>query len=120
MPFSDEIKRKVWKKARTVPGHNEDMFRKDACGAWIMWDKFGRQDHAFGWEIDHIYPKKLNGTDVLDNLRPLQHQNNASKADDYPSYTAVVTAVGDQNIYSERNLTVNASLRELLHRLYNQ
>lgn len=120
MPFSDEIKRSVWQKARKVEGYDENMFRKDACGAWIMWDKYGRQDHALGWEIDHICPRRLNGTDRLENLRPLQHQNNASKADDYPSYTAVVTSEGDKNVYDERNLTVNAQTRELLRRIYNQ
>lgn len=82
-----------------------------------MWDKYGL-NHDFGWEIDHIiYPTEKGGTDRFENLRPLQHQNNASKADDYPSYTAVVTAEDDHNIGKEQNLTVNAKTRDLLSKI---
>lgn len=117
MSFSDNIIKSVWLKARAVEGYDENLFRKDACGAWIMWDKY-KKDHVFGWEIDHIFPRERGGTDILENLRPLQHQNNASKADDYPSYTAVVTSEGDENIYKEKNLTVNARKREVLEKIY--
>ena len=118
MDISDDMKRRVWEKARAVEGYDDTRYRKDACGAWIMWDKYGLS-HAFGWEIDHIYPTERGGTDILENLRPLQHQNNASKADDYPSYTAVVTAEGEHNIEKKRNLTVNAKTRDLLGRIYD-
>lgn len=117
MSFSDDMIKSVWLKARVVKGYDENLFRKDACGAWIMCDKYGK-DHVFGWEIDHIFPRERGGTDILENLRPLQHQNNASKADDYPSYTAVVTSEGDANIYQEKNLTVNSKEREVLGKIY--
>ena len=104
------------------------MFRKDACGAWIVWDKFGVQDNLFGWKIDHVCPKSRlqqrgfsdEEIDDLRNLRSMQHQNNVSKADDYPSYTGVVTAEGHKNVYKEQNLTVNSILRKILSELYSR
>ena len=51
--------------------------------------KYG--DHAdtnskYGWEIDHIYPTALGGTDDLDNLQPLYWEYNRQKGDTYPWY----------------------------------
>jgi hypothetical protein len=48
----------------------------------------------------------------------MQHENNASKSDDYPSYTAVVTSDDKKNIYKEASLTVNEATRNLLAQLY--
>ena len=52
--------------------------------------------------------------DSLINLRALQHQNNTSKGDDYPSYTAIVTAEANRNVERMQNLTVNEKLRNQL------
>ncbi len=57
MEVTDQLKRKVWQKGQAVEGFNPDLYRKDPCGAWIVWDKYGVQDSIYGWEIDHIYPK---------------------------------------------------------------
>ena len=122
MNITQELLLQVWAKAKVEPGYDETRFRKDACGAWIVWDKYGVQDNMYGWEIDHIWPEtllKLQGVsqDLVDdiaNLRPLQHQNNASKGDDYPSYTAVVTAEGNKNVPKEQSLVVNEKVRTLL------
>ena len=122
MIVTEELKLKVWNKAKIEPGYDEKMFRKDACGAWIVWDKYGVQDNLYGWEIDHIYPEELlryqgvsqDKIDNIANLRPLQHQNNAAKGDDYPSYTAVVTAEGNRNVLKEQNLVVNEKVRSEL------
>lgn len=124
---TEDLKKEVWEKGRVVEGYDPDMYRKDACGAWIIWDKYGVQDNLYGWEIDHVYPKskleKAGFTEEqiwnIENLRPLQHQNNASKDDDYPSYTAVVTAEGNKNIEEEHYLIVNKTKREVLSKLYN-
>lgn len=70
-----------------------DRVRKDACGAFILYEDFGDRNSAFGWEIDHIYPasKLKEREDVTDeqiddmrNLRPLNWRNNASKGADCP------------------------------------
>lgn len=114
MYYTEELKRKVWEKGRIVNNYNPQMFRKDACGAWIMWDKYGDRDSIYGWEIDHILPQNLGGPDILVNLRPLQYQNNISKGIDYPSYTAVVTAEGNKNVEVIRHLVVNEDVRRSL------
>lgn len=123
----DSLKQQVWEKGQVVEGFNPDLYRKDPCGAWIVWEKYGVQDNIYGWEIDHICPRsrleKLGFEEEtisdLRNLRPMQHQNNASKDNDYPSYTAVVTSEGNKNVTKELNLTVNATTREMLKNLYN-
>ncbi len=86
----------VWKKGNVVSGYNEAKYRKDACGAWMMYDKYGNRDSPFGWEIDHIIPKSKGGDDVLSNYRPLQWKNNASKQDGRLS--CVIVSSGDRNI----------------------
>ena len=122
-----QLRRKVWEKAQTVDGFNPDMYRKDPCGAWIVWDKYGVQDSIYGWQIDHIYPQsKLEergfSSEQIDdfrNLRAMQHQNNAGKADDYPSYMCVITSEGNKNIYQDSPMTVNEATRKILAALYN-
>lgn len=116
----------VWEKAKIEPGFDPKMFRKDACGAWMVWDKYGVHDNIYGWEIDHIFPKSIlekrgysaDRINHIDNLRALQHENNAAKGDDYPSYTALVTSEGKKNIYKTMNLVVNAEVREILGQLF--
>lgn len=115
MPITEEEKRRhAWENARKVEGFDATLFRKDACGAWIMWDKYGNRESNLGWEIDHILPVSKGGPDILENIRAMQHLNNASKGNDYPSYTAVVVADGTKNIRTIRNLTINKQVRERL------
>lgn len=119
MFFPQEIIDLVWDKATKVEHYDSDMYRKDACGAWIRRDMYGRQDSPLGWEIDHIYPQALGGDEHLDNLRALQHQNNASKGDDYPSYEAVVVAQGNENVEQRQSFVVNAAKRSILSQIYH-
>lgn len=116
MDFNTEA---IWDKARKCEGLPPDLFRLDACGALIMRDKYGKEN-PYGWVVDHIYPKSLGGDDNIENLRPLHYKNNISKADDYPSYTAVLKYDGNKgNIENVRNLTVNKRVREILKKLYS-
>lgn len=127
MDWSEEQIQYVWNRASIVNGFDKSRFRKDACGAWIMWDKYGDNDSLYGWEIDHIVPKALleekgycqKDIDNRDNLRALQHENNASKGDDYPSYTSVVTSEGTENVTMMKYLEVNVKKQEMLRKLYN-
>lgn len=119
MSFSEEVKQKVWEKGKIVSGYNAELVRKDCCGAWIVRNKYGDRNDDFGWEIDHVYPQVLGGDDALDNLRPMQWQNNKSKRDDYPSYTSVVKADGNINVENTVRHTVNSIVQEKIKELYN-
>lgn len=118
MPFNKEIIEEVWKKATVIQGYDEDHFRKDCCGAIIAREKYGDLDSVFGWQIDHVYPQSLGGTDIIDNLRAMQWQNNESKKDDYPSYYSSVVANGISNIESRVRHVVNPSLQKKLKEIY--
>lgn len=126
MNITNQLKQRVWEKGQVVDGFNPDMYRKDPCGAWIAWDKYGVQDNMYGWEIDHIFPQSkledmgicISLIDDLRNLRPMQHENNVSKSIDYPSYLAVVTSDGNKNIYKDASLTVNEETRTVLAQLF--
>ena len=127
MAFTEEQIQAVWNRAQSIDGYDKSRFRKDACGAWILRDKYGDTDSLYGWVIDHIVPQSLlvkkgfskEKIDLQENLRALQHENNASKSDDYPSYTAVVTSEGSRNISSWKFLEVNKKKQVLLSKLYN-
>ena len=118
MNYPKAILDAVWKRARKVEGLDENMFRKDACGALIMYNKYG-MENPYGWVVDHIFPISLGGDDHLENLRALHYLNNLSKGNDYPTYTAVMKFDGSENSRIPENLTVNTKRRELLRTLYN-
>jgi 5-methylcytosine-specific restriction endonuclease McrA len=93
--FSEGIKRQVWQKGEIVQGNDPSKKRKDRCGAWIEWDKYGiTNENGNGWEIDHIKPVEKGGDDTLSNLQPLQWQNNREKGDDYPASDYCIVSAG--------------------------
>ena len=127
MAFSEEQIQLAWERAQVVDGFDSNRYRKDACGAWIMRNKYGDTDSMYGWVIDHIVPQSLLREHGFDeqkidnplNLRALQHENNLGKNDDYPSYTAVVTSEGSKNIKAVNYLEVNRKRQDELKRLFN-
>lgn len=68
----------VWSKATPIAGVDDSFERLDAFGNRIRWDDYGDRNSRFGWEIDHITPEAVGGSDMLDNLRPLHFRANAS------------------------------------------
>lgn len=125
--MTEEQIQDAWNHATVVDGFDKDRYRKDACGAWIIRNKYGDTDSLYGWEVDHIVPQSLLrdkgfSESMIDNslnLRALQHENNASKSDDYPSYTAVVTSEETENVKVTKFLEVNPKKQEALKKLYN-
>jgi len=71
----------VWAKGRIIAGYDPNVFRKDACGALMEFDKHGDRDEKRGWEIDHVISAANGGSDSLSNLQPLHWKNNAAKGD---------------------------------------
>lgn len=116
----------AWGKAQEVDGYDPMRFRKDACGAWIIYDKYGVTDSPYGWEIDHIVPRSQLermhlSEEIINhpwNLRALQWQNNRYKGDYYPSYMSKVMSEGNSNVYRSQAMTVNIKIQEKLKQLY--
>lgn len=89
-PFNEadeNTKRTVWEKGEKISDKDEQhwdpaTWRWDKCGKPIKYSEHGNTKSKFGWEIDHINPKANGGTDDLDNLQPLQWENNRNKGDD--------------------------------------
>ena len=79
--WSEEFKKAIWSKGRTIPNYSADVWRWDKCGSVIKWSNYGDRDSNTGWEIDHVIPIAENGDDKLTNLQPLNWKNNANKGD---------------------------------------
>ncbi|MGQ0742479.1 MAG: HNH endonuclease [Alphaproteobacteria bacterium] len=78
-PPSKELILAVWLKGIRVEGY-DPVFRKDVYGGWMKFDQYG-QETEYGWEIDHIVPSSLGGSDDLSNLQPLWWLHNRKKSD---------------------------------------
>jgi len=77
--FSKATIKLVWEKASIEPGYSKGYARKDICGWWIIFDKYGNRESDHGWEIDHINPVSNGGTGEQSNLQPLNWRNNSEK-----------------------------------------
>ena len=130
MELTEELKRAIWEKGVVDDKYPSERVRKDACGAFMLYEDFGDRNSIFGWEIDHIYPasklKQRNGItaeqiDDIRNLRPLNWRNNASKGADYPFYTASWVADDEKatNVAEDKGKVVNAQVQAELRELYN-
>lgn len=79
----------VWEKGEIVPDQDgqhwdKSVWRYDKCKMPIKYSEHGNTESKYGWEIDHINPTAKGGQTVLDNLQPLQWENNRKKSDTYP------------------------------------
>jgi len=126
MPFDNKIKHLVWEKASVVQGFDSEKYRKDPCGAWMIFDEYNNADSIYGWEIDHIFPKSLleekevvwERINDTGNLRAMQWENNRAKGNDYPVYQSVVSAEDNKNVHIEKSLTVDTAIQNSLQKLY--
>ena len=71
--------RAVWNKGQIIAGYNPLIWRRDYMGNAIRYSDYGDRLSVHGWEIDHITPVALGGSDDLANLRPLHWRANAQR-----------------------------------------
>lgn len=105
MIVSQQIIDAVWAKAKTEPGYDPDVWRKDFAEAWINKHAYGTTG-AFGWEIDHRLPQSKGGSDALPNLFPCHWENNRHKGDDYPRFKTIKSSEGNYNVRKEQSWVV--------------
>lgn len=83
-PFGQTTVGAVWKKGREIEGYDSNVWRYDRCGKPIKHSEYGNTGSEHGWEVDHKKPASKGGSDDLENLQPLQWDNNRKKGDTYP------------------------------------
>lgn len=87
--IDEKTKLAVWVKGTPVPDKDgkhwdQTVWRYDIYGKPIRYSEHGNTNSDVGWEIDHKKPTAKGGSDTLDNLQPLQWENNRAKGDNYP------------------------------------
>lgn len=90
--FDESTVNAVWQKGQIIFGQDPNNYRRDTCGALMKKSEYGNTNSVYGWEIDHIKPSSLGGSDGLYNLQPLQWENNRSKSDNWPHWSCKVKA----------------------------
>jgi 5-methylcytosine-specific restriction endonuclease McrA len=88
--FTENDINAVWNKGKIIPGYDPNIWRRDTCNVNIKRSEYGNVSSVNGWEIDHIKPKSLGGSDELSNLQPLQWENNRHKGDNFPNWSCKI------------------------------
>ncbi len=125
--YSEEQLNRIWAKGRTVFGLNADVYRLDVVGAMMKRSCYGKEE-SLGWEVDHIFPKKMLEEckipeelhDNILNLHPMNSKNNVKKGNDYPGYKSALEYDANlrMNVENEFPCTVDTKLQAALADLF--
>lgn len=85
----------VWTKARLLYGWDPREWRLDDYGNRIRFSDYGNRSSEYGWEIDHVIPRAMDGPSAFWNERPLHWRANARRS---ASPLAEVLALAQQSI----------------------
>jgi len=86
MILLEDLKRAAWSRTSPVGGHtNAWEFRKDRLGNMVRWADYGNRKSPFGWELDYIEPKSVNGSKDPDNLQALHWRATAARSSNIPA-----------------------------------
>lgn len=83
-PFPESLVEAIWEKASPIPGFDPTLWRLDARNEAICRFDYRCDGVRFAWEIDHVLPVALGGTDAPENLQPLRVTTNRRKGDAWP------------------------------------
>lgn len=79
-PYTHGELRAVWRRSgRILPCRKPSEWREDAFGSRIRFEDYGDRNSDFGWEVDHIIRIADGGSNHVNNLRPLQWENNVKR-----------------------------------------
>jgi len=82
-PFLEEAygkpqyRREIFNKSFIIWGEDPEEYRRDIYGNIIAFSEYGYRSD-YGWHVDHIHPKSLDGSNLLCNLQPLHWRTNIS------------------------------------------
>lgn len=76
--FPEATRINVWCQCRVVVGFDPAHYRHDQHGKIIEYSEYGNRSSTRGWEIDHINPVSLGGSDHISNLRALHWETNCA------------------------------------------
>ena len=78
--YTEAEKRCIWNRTTSsTQGFSRDEWALDQEGNLIAFLAYGDRRSAYGWEIDHIIPIAVGGSDSINNLRALHWEANARK-----------------------------------------
>jgi hypothetical protein len=75
-PFAEDVIQHVWEKGKVIEGNSPAIWRADRYSYFMKRDDYCERNSRYGWEINHIRPFSAGGDDSLENLQPLQWENN--------------------------------------------
>lgn len=78
--IDDTLIMSVWDKWCIIPWQDSMLVRMDRFWSIIKLQEYGNTSSVYWREIDHIIPVDRWWTDHLNNLEPLQWENNRKKS----------------------------------------